>query len=631
MLAEKTVINDCYVLVSQIGEDSTTERWIATAIYSAKRFLLRFIKGTENRPDIVARLREASLRSYSICGPTIADYVELELWNGRAFIASEYVEEQTLLRAIERGQRMTPLGLAHTGISLAEALSSFHAMGAFYGNLNAENVLYMDRRERVPIVKVVKPELYSLMATLPGNERYLVESRAYIAPECKKGKDPDAASDIYGVGMNLFRCATGKLPFPDGEETIRNGAASTKFVVASLLFGGVGEDIARVITRCLMSDPLLRYGTAAELIADLTDLVSREKHETAKDDALSELSRSGRAIAMSSYFKDIGEGGTDMPQNARSLPADDSAFVLVTPELCRRVPAENSWSVDDYMEWGVRTVFGREPVPRAGLSAKGPPAPAATKKEDDVPAMSGGTASLLTSPDEIRIRAANARYPEIRRETIEHLLPDGKKPHADRSTAPPPVAGTPTREREARKKAKAPTVPKRSWMRQSVRVTEIREILRRSVDLAKTGRGSMRFIEEPTDVYGPSGVFDLLETLGDSSLYVNAGSFARFGSADIADFSLMLSKAFRKHGSPAATGVSEFGKTADGLVRALSLRASRRIPLLLVVRGGECVSKELGEAFSIIASGIARKPVAIAVFFSKRLVPDWHPLAALAP
>jgi hypothetical protein len=43
-LHEQLVVGECYILQSRIAEDSCSEHWIATAIFSASKFLLRFIK-----------------------------------------------------------------------------------------------------------------------------------------------------------------------------------------------------------------------------------------------------------------------------------------------------------------------------------------------------------------------------------------------------------------------------------------------------------------------------------------------------------------------------------------------------------------------------------------------------------
>ena len=91
MLKERMVINDCYILQSRIGEDSYTEHWIATAIFSATEFLLRFLKGECEGKGLAADFRHDAIKSYQVQGLQIEDFIEIESFEGRTFISSEYL------------------------------------------------------------------------------------------------------------------------------------------------------------------------------------------------------------------------------------------------------------------------------------------------------------------------------------------------------------------------------------------------------------------------------------------------------------------------------------------------------------------------------------------------------------
>ena len=186
MLQEKTVINDCYILQSEIGEDSNTEQWVATAIFSAKRFLLRFLREGRDSDERVSRLRAESVRSYRVRGPAIADFVELESFQGRFFISSEYNAESSLLRVMESGRQWSLSQIVNAIISLAVGLSSFHAIDIAYGNLNAQNVIITDRGELTPIVKIRKPSLLALLPLDGSNAHDIIETYSYLAPEFKQ-------------------------------------------------------------------------------------------------------------------------------------------------------------------------------------------------------------------------------------------------------------------------------------------------------------------------------------------------------------------------------------------------------------------------------------------------------------
>ena len=157
MLHEYLVINDCYVLRSRIGEDSYTEHWIATAHFSAIHFLLRFVKQNVCVESCIDKLRTEALRSYHVRGAVILDFIEIEIFENRVFVASEYHEERALLQVLESGKRWDYTTVCNAIITLAQGIHAFHELGILYGNLNAENVAVHRDGQNALILKIRKP------------------------------------------------------------------------------------------------------------------------------------------------------------------------------------------------------------------------------------------------------------------------------------------------------------------------------------------------------------------------------------------------------------------------------------------------------------------------------------------
>ena len=106
---------------------------------------------------------------------------------------------------------------------------------------------------------------------------------AYMALEQAEGKTLDHRSDIFSMGIILYKMATGRLPFR-GETTAALLASIIKdtppFVTE--LNTGLPRDLARIIRRCLLKDPEDRYQTAKDLRNELKEL----KREVESGEAL---------------------------------------------------------------------------------------------------------------------------------------------------------------------------------------------------------------------------------------------------------------------------------------------------------------------------------------------------------
>jgi len=605
MLAEKTVINDCYLLTSPLGEDSLTERWLATAIYSPKIFILRFLKDANSFPAAIDSLRKSALRTYNVQSNSIADYVEMDVWNGNIFIAAEYSFEMTLYSHHMRQKGLSITQLVHIGISLADALSSFHAVSSYYGNLTAESILYQERKDNRPIVKVTKPVLYSLLATRNTSAEYIIENYSYLAPELKAGGMPSAQSDCYSIGMNLLRCATGILPF-FGEAIRRiTEEASLKYGVVALLHGGVDESLVRIIMRCLLTKPMNRFLSMQDLISELSHIHSLGPEEKNRDILFNELSLNQTTLASSAYF---GMAPVKLGENPAiaTVPIHRPTFANITETMCAKTSEEESWLVDDYMEWGYMLVYGKKP---AYMTEK-------TKKNQADNVEDGNNNINQSINPTQKIHSGIFSVPEVAPPTtnIDHLIIEGIDIPVKVSNEPPLSPKLPMQNRKKKIRPQQGTF----WTKHRIHLTEITSVVRRSIAHAKDGHGSLRFIEDPNGVYGSSGIFGMLDSFSSESLYFNIGNFARYGTANLSDFAEMLVKSL------------SFPKSEDDperiIDRLLSLGTKKK-PLFLVVRGGDHVTEELGRIFSVLSQRIASKPIAIAVFFTKRVLPEWHPLS----
>jgi serine/threonine protein kinase len=171
---------------------------------------------------------------------------------GPNYLVMELVEGETLASRLEKG----PLPLDQTlryGAQLAEALSAAHAKGVVHRDLKPANI--MVTKSGVKVLDFGLAKLHSHPGDTITASRVVMGTPAYMAPEQFDGKECDARTDIFALGLALYEMATGK----------RAMAAHGQ----SPSMDNLPPQFAHVIERCLAREPENRWQSASDVKAEL--------------------------------------------------------------------------------------------------------------------------------------------------------------------------------------------------------------------------------------------------------------------------------------------------------------------------------------------------------------------------
>jgi eukaryotic-like serine/threonine-protein kinase len=204
----------------------------------------------------------------------IHDFGELD---GRPFMVTEFVEGETVRQRLERGA--LPVGEAvKVALQVAAALAAAHARGLVHRDIKPENVMLRpDGYAKVldfGLAKLVpreEPEPSDLkFRTLPG---LVLGTPQYMSPEQTRGKELDARSDIWALGVLLYEMVTGRPPFAGAThaDTI-SAIVGLEPVPLGLQTPAAPPQLERIIAAALEKNRLDRYATMSDVIADLTAL-----------------------------------------------------------------------------------------------------------------------------------------------------------------------------------------------------------------------------------------------------------------------------------------------------------------------------------------------------------------------
>jgi len=241
-------------------------------------------------PDRTGRaLRAEALAAASLDHPYICRVYELIETPQQTLIVMEFVEGETLATTLQRGIPPLEATLA-IGSEIAEGLEAAHAGGLVHRDIKPSNIMVTPHGH----VKILD---FGIAAAVPlaAAEPALAPGRgwregapAYMSPEQARGQEVTPKSDLFSLGVVLYQCLSGALPF---EGRTPYEYVSNLLTVKPAPLGPRASDIpfaiVQLVERCLDKDPRWRPDSAADLAREL----QREIEAGARGAATASLAR----------------------------------------------------------------------------------------------------------------------------------------------------------------------------------------------------------------------------------------------------------------------------------------------------------------------------------------------------
>jgi serine/threonine protein kinase/tetratricopeptide (TPR) repeat protein len=238
------------------------------------------------QPQALERFHHEARAASALNHPGICTIYDIGEQDGRAFIAMEFIDGETLRNHIH-GKALPGEEVLNFGIQIAEALGAAHAEGIIHRDIKPTNI-FITKRGNAKVLDFGLAKLIpkgiaggdSDSGREPGESTSIVGiisgTPSYMSPEQVRGDELDARTDIFSLGLVMYEMATGRQAFGGGTGGAIIEAVLTRSPVpVRNINPEIPASLEAIIDKALHKDRDQRYQSATDIVADL-ELLKRE-------------------------------------------------------------------------------------------------------------------------------------------------------------------------------------------------------------------------------------------------------------------------------------------------------------------------------------------------------------------
>jgi serine/threonine-protein kinase len=246
--------------------------------------------------EIVQRFEREAKVTTRLSHPHIAKTVEFGQWEGRLYLAMEFLAGQSLAALLDAargnsGQRMTIKRTIAIMRPVLDALEYAHGLDVVHRDLKPDNIMVVPGRGFFgrECVKLLDFGIAKLGDDAPVQGRKLTQAGmllgtpGYMSPEQAAGQKADKRSDLYSCGVILYEMLAGRRPF-EADSSVEILAMHVNAAPRSLreITGdaSIPAEVEGLIMRALTKRPAERFQSARDL-RDALDRTASARNQRA--------------------------------------------------------------------------------------------------------------------------------------------------------------------------------------------------------------------------------------------------------------------------------------------------------------------------------------------------------------
>ncbi len=266
-----TVIAGRYELQRRLAQGGMAEVWLAIDLSLDRKVAVKWLKPNLATDEVVAeRFRREAVAAASLDHPNIVAVHDVFEQDGRQAVVMQLIEGKSLRQLLDAQKRLSPELTCHIWTAVAAALDHAHHAGFVHRDVKPANIMITaDGRVLLTDFGIAKG-LHGDGSDDLTSDNIMMGTAKYLSPEQVRGKKLDGRADLYSLGLVLYECLAGRVPFL-GETDADTALARLQRDPTDLtqLRATLPRRLVDTIHDLLARNPDRRPGTGAELVAEL--------------------------------------------------------------------------------------------------------------------------------------------------------------------------------------------------------------------------------------------------------------------------------------------------------------------------------------------------------------------------
>ena len=189
------------------------EVWVATDTELDRKVAVKWLKtNLASDPVVAERFRREAIAVARLTHPNIVAVHDVVLHEARQAVVMQLVDGKSLRQLLDSQKRLGPELTIHIGAAIAGALDEAHRGGFVHRDVKPGNILVTSDG------RVLLTDFGIAKGLQPGDEdltsdNVMMGTAKYLSPEQVRGRRLDGRADIYSLGLVLYECLAGRVPF----------------------------------------------------------------------------------------------------------------------------------------------------------------------------------------------------------------------------------------------------------------------------------------------------------------------------------------------------------------------------------------------------------------------------------
>jgi serine/threonine-protein kinase len=459
-----------YRLVRVLGRGRSGSVWCARNELIDRPVAIKVLhRALATEPERLQRFFQEARACGRVRHPAVVEVLDLgQADDGVLFLVMELLEGETLSSLLSRRGRLQVDEALALMVPIARGLEAAHGHGILHRDLKPANV-YL---HRTPTGSLQPKILDFGISKILGNDftaaGVVLGTPSYMSPEQVRGDELDARTDLWSLGVILYECLAGRLPFLSRDyRPLCEEILDKPHPPIAELVQGAPSDIGRVVDELLDKVRDRRLSSASVLAQRLTavlkqqgrlDLI-REPDEEFSDGAPT-LARDASQMPGLAALR-ASSSASSVSSASSSSSSSNASVVTSAPSLSQAGPAPKSANLPPPMSRAERELDASEDptLQRQAAPSAHPPSPAQEIDiSDDAPTMMAGPQPFAPAPS-LRPKPPrpppSGRAPSASTAAIAAKVAGGRRPDEERN--PRPAAGAPPKAPKSMAPAPSPT------------------------------------------------------------------------------------------------------------------------------------------------------------------------------